>query len=209
MIIAEHDYDWQDALPTCAHDYVLPGVSELLESIYKDGTAKILDVGCGNGHATSHLARLGHSVMGVDASPKGIAIARAAHANVRFEICSVYDDKFLDVVGDQIDCVVALEVVEHLYNPSRLFEQSYRALKGGGYLVLSTPYHGYVKNLALSVVNGWDRHFGVDWEGGHIKFFSKNTLARMACQAGFTRPRFKGVGRLPGLWKSIIMIVQK
>lgn len=209
MIFTEQDYDWQDPFPTCAHDYLLPAVSALLKSRYKNKTIKILDVGCGNGHVTAYLAQFGHLIMGVDVSPKGIAIARAAHPHVRFEICSVYDHRFLDIVGDQIDCVVSLEVVEHLYYPSRLFEQSYKALKCGGHLILSTPYHGYFKNLALSLVNGWDRHFSVDREGGHIKFFSKNTLGQMACQAGFTRIRFKGVGRLPSLWKSIIMIVQK
>jgi hypothetical protein len=82
-------------------------------------------------------------------------------------------------------------------------------LKTGGHLLVSTPYHGYLKNLVLSLVNGWDRHFGVEWEGGHIKFFSRKTLAKMACGEGFKNPRFVCVGRIPGLWKSMIMVVEK
>ena len=105
--------------------------------------------------------------------------------------------------------MIALEVVEHLFYPKKLFEQSYQLLRTGGYLILSTPYHGYLKNLACSFVNGWDRHFSVDWDGGHIKFFSKKTLEQMACNAGFKSPRSRGIGRVPGLWKSMLMVSEK
>jgi len=33
-----------------------------------------------------------------------------------------------------------------------------RLLKPGGRLVLTTPYHGYVKNLAIAVLGRWDAH---------------------------------------------------
>lgn len=148
-------------------------------------------------------------MTGVDVSRKGIDIARSAHPHVKFKVCSVYDDRLIQSVNDPVDCVISLEVVEHLFYPRRLFEQSARLLRNGGYLIISTPYHGYLKNLTLSLVNGWDRHFSVGWDGGHIKFFSKHTLARMAGDAGFRNPRFQGVGRFPGLWKSIIMTVQR
>ena len=105
--------------------------------------------------------------------------------------------------------MIAVEVVEHLYYPKQLFDLSYRLLKSGGHLIVSTPYHGYLKNLAISLVNGWDRHFRVEWDGGHIKFFSKRTLEAMACERGFRNPRFVGAGRIPGLWKSMIMTVEK
>jgi 2-polyprenyl-3-methyl-5-hydroxy-6-metoxy-1,4-benzoquinol methylase len=209
MNFVHNDYYWSDALPTCAHDYVLPAVRKIIQTIYPNGPIKILDIGCGNGYVAGSLDELGHSVIGLDASSDGINIARSVHPRVQFKVCSVYDDGLIDVLGQPVDCVISLEVVEHLFYPKKLFEQSYRLLKSGGCLIVSTPYHGYFKNLALSLINGWDRHFSVDWDGGHIKFFSRRTLAKMACNAGFTNLHFNGVGRFPGLWKSIIMIAQK
>jgi 2-polyprenyl-6-hydroxyphenyl methylase/3-demethylubiquinone-9 3-methyltransferase len=78
----------------------------------------------------------------------------------------------------------------------------HRHLKPGGVIILTTPYHGYLKNLALSLLNAWDKHFTVDWEGGHIKFFSPKTLSAMLKEAGFGEIEFRGAGRLPYLWKT-------
>jgi 2-polyprenyl-3-methyl-5-hydroxy-6-metoxy-1,4-benzoquinol methylase len=203
------NYGWKDSEPTCAYPYVFPTVMEQIHALYGGKKVEILEIGCGNGYVASQLAKEGHSVTATDSSQDGIEIARAAYPTVRFEVCSVYEDHLEKLLERPVDCIIALEVIEHLFQPKKIFEQSHRVLKTGGYMITSTPYHGYLKNLALSLVNGWDRHFGPEWEGGHIKFFSKKTLGRMARQAGFGSLRFYGVGRFPWLWKSMIMVVQK
>jgi hypothetical protein len=42
-----------------------------------------------------------------------------------------------------------------------------------------------------------------------VKFFSKKTLMEMARAAGFQNLKFSGAGRLPYLWKSMILLAQK
>jgi 2-polyprenyl-3-methyl-5-hydroxy-6-metoxy-1,4-benzoquinol methylase len=209
MRVENAQYSWDTAEHTCANVYVLPEVVKQIRRLYSGNRVTIVDIGCGNGFIDSKLSELGHRVTGMDASIEGISIARSAYPEVRFEICSIYDDVLANVVEDPVDCVVSLEVIEHLFYPKMLFEQSHKLLRSGGYLIVSTPYHGYLKNLAISIINGWDSHFGVHWDGGHIKFFSRATLERMARDADFRNPHFYFVGRLPGLWKSMLMVVQK
>lgn len=209
MEIEHSCFGYHDKEASCAHEYLLPTLLRTIREISKGRSLKILDIGCGNGYVASRVAAEGNSVIGVDVSPDGIEIARSSFPDVSYSVCSIYDNALLDKVSGQVDCVVSLEVVEHLFYPKKLFEQSYRLLATRGSLIVSTPYHGYLKNLALSVTNGWDRHFGVDWDGGHIKFFSKKTLAHMALTAGFVNLRFSPVGRFPGLWKSMIMVAEK
>jgi 2-polyprenyl-3-methyl-5-hydroxy-6-metoxy-1,4-benzoquinol methylase len=175
---------------------------------YHGTSAKILDLGCGNGYVSDQLSRMGHSVTGVDVSRDGIEIAARAYPGVEFRLGSVYDES-LNSLGSDFDIVMSLEVVEHLFHPARLFDQARARLKNGGYLILSTPYHGYLKNLAISIVNGWDEHFRVDREGGHIKFFSNAALREMAQAAGLRVLAFDGAGRIPLLWKSTIVIAEK
>jgi 2-polyprenyl-3-methyl-5-hydroxy-6-metoxy-1,4-benzoquinol methylase len=203
------EYGWKDAAQKSSHEYLLPAALAEVARIGGGRPIRVLDLGCGNGFIAAELARLGHHVVGVDVSADGIEVARAAYhlPNLRFHVHSVYDDGLAELAGE-VDCVLSLEVVEHLYLPRALFAQSRRVLRPGGALVASTPYHGYLKNLAISVAGGWDRHFGVDWDGGHVKFFSRSTLRRMAEEAGFTRTRFLGVGRVPYLWKSMILVAE-
>jgi 2-polyprenyl-3-methyl-5-hydroxy-6-metoxy-1,4-benzoquinol methylase len=201
----ETQFGWRDPDESCAHRYLLPAV---LAELAGKASMKVLDIGCGNGYVTAKIAGLGHDIVGMDVSRDGIEIARATHPGIRFELASVYDAKVSDLAG-LVDCVVALEVLEHLFFPRQLFAVSYEVLRPNGVLILSTPYHGYLKNLAISILNGWDRHFAVEHDGGHIKFFSKRSLERMAVSCGFRRPRCRGVGRIPFVWKSMVMVAEK
>ena len=83
------------------------------------------------------------------------------------------------------------------------------ALCPGGYVILTTPYHGYLKNIAISLFNEWDQHHHPEREGGHIKFFSEKSLARVLTENGFSDIVFRNAGRLPYFWKSMVCRAQK
>ena len=209
MTVEQAEFGWLTADPTNAHGYLLPGVLSAVEKLFGNRRIRILDLGCGNGFIASRLSELGHEVTGIDAATDGINIARATYPKVTFNHGSIYENDWAGSLDESFDCVVSLEVVEHLLYPRILFEKSHRLLKSGGHFILSTPYHGYLKNLALSLVNGWDKHFDVTWDGGHVKFFSRKTIQLMAAEAGFKNLRFFGVGRFPWLWKSMFLLAEK
>jgi len=197
-------YGWTDAVAPQSASFIDP---VLLQELSKAAprSARVIELGSGNGALAQKLSTMGYQVTAIEPSSDGIAQATRAASPVRFVQASIYDDLSASL-NEVFDVAISTEVIEHLTMPKELFARASTLLKSQGTLLLSTPYHGYLKNLALSVANGWDRHFHVDWEGGHIKFFSNATLARMAGAYGFTNIRFRGAGRLPYLWKSTIMI---
>jgi 2-polyprenyl-3-methyl-5-hydroxy-6-metoxy-1,4-benzoquinol methylase len=103
------------------------------------------------------------------------------------------------------DTIISTEVIEHLYDPEGFIDFCKRVLNHNGEIIITTPYHGYLKNLALSLTNKWDAHHGPLWHGGHIKFWSKATLSRALINAGFKIITFEGCGRIPYFWKSMII----
>ena len=107
------------------------------------------------------------------------------------------------------DAVVSTEVIEHLYSPHLLPRFAWHCLKPGGLLIVSTPYHGYFKNVALALLGKWDHHHTVLKHGGHIKFFSRTTLTNLLVDEGFIPQKFLGVGRLPWFWCSMILVMRK
>jgi 2-polyprenyl-3-methyl-5-hydroxy-6-metoxy-1,4-benzoquinol methylase len=180
---------------------------ELIKKL--DGIQYICDLGCGNGYLAGRLSELGYQVTGVDASTSGIEIATKQHPKVKF-VCSLLDECLPAVIRDRgFDLVVSSDVIEHLYRPSDLLETATTLLKPRGYLVIGTPYHGYVKNLALGLTGRMDAHFTALWDGGHIKFFSVKTLSELLALHGFNDLRFSFYGRAPLLWKNMICYAVK
>ena len=170
-----------------------------------DGVQSICDLGCGNGHITGRLAALGYRVTGVDASASGIQIARRAYPGVEF--VHALSDRDLNL--GQFDLVISSDVIEHLYRPADLLEAAVTQLKPDGQILLGTPYHGYLKNLVLAATGKMDAHFSVLHDGGHIKFFSVNTLSKLMRGHGFDDLSFTFYGRAPWLWKNMICHARK
>ena len=151
--------------------------------------------------------RGGYEVTGIDPSEEGIAIAQEAFPELDLHRGSAYDD--LAARFGQFPAVVSLEVVEHVYYPRKYASCVYDLLEENGIAIISTPYHGYWKNLALALTGKMDDHFGPLWTHGHIKFWSRDTLSQLLREAGFRDVAFRRVGRIPPLAKSMIAIATK
>jgi SAM-dependent methyltransferase len=170
---------------------------------------RLCDLGCGNGYLSGRLAALGYEVTGVDASESGIALARQNYSNASF-IQSLMDRNLGEALGrGEFDLVISSDVIEHLYRPGDLLEVAAEILRPNGHLVLGTPYHGYLKNLALSLIGKMDSHFNALDDGGHIKFFSVSTLSSLVKKHSFTNLEFSFSGRAPWLWKNMTCHARK
>jgi 2-polyprenyl-6-hydroxyphenyl methylase/3-demethylubiquinone-9 3-methyltransferase len=186
-----------------AHSYLLPGILKLCDKLPPN--SRILDIGCGNGSLTLEFARRGHKVVGVDLSEDGIRIARGCCPEGRFEVLAA-DRNILHYLHEEpFDLVYSAEVIEHLYDPRSFMTGCIASTRPQGHFICTTPYHGYLKNLSLSVANAWDKHANPLFDGGHIKLFSRKTMTTLLLETGFRNIEFHGAGRLPYLWKSMIV----
>ena len=169
---------------------------------------KVLDMGCGNGAFSLLLARSGFEVDGCDASQSGIEIATQNHPEGRFWLQDLAAALPSQHTGCY-DAVVSTEVIEHLLLPRKLMTAALQALKPGGLLVVSTPFHGYWKNLALALSGKFDAHWHPLRDFGHIKFFSRSTLTELFAEFGIASPHFETVGRIPAFSRSMIVSGKK
>ncbi len=196
------DYGFQVSDPAHTFNYLQ---KPLLAMLDKNTNKYILDVGCGNGYLANTLLTMGYNAYGTDASVMGIKIAREASPD-RFFVQDLSTDKLPAELQDvPFDTIISTEVIEHLYDPAGFIDFCKQSLNGKGQIIITTPYHGYLKNLMLSVFNKWDKHMDPMWHGGHIKIWSRKTLSKALTDAGFTIVTFKGCGRIPYFWKSMII----
>ncbi len=165
---------------------------------------RVLDLGCGVGHFAQDLKRRGYDVVGVAPSPSARVRCRDAGHDFRFEAGGDTPESIAGL--GSFDVVCSLEVIEHVYSPRAYVECLTSACQRGGLVILSTPYHGYWKNLTIALLGGFDRHFTALWEGGHIKFWSVKTLGSLLRTHGLKTESVDRVGRLfPALAKSMVV----
>jgi len=196
------DYGFTHNQAAHTFKYLLTPVLSLLGN---DKKRTILDLGCGNGYLVSYLVQDGYNAYGTDASEKGIAIAKQEHPD-RFFLQDLSTGKLPDELQTiTFDTILSTEVIEHLYDPEGFIDFCRDQLTKGGELIITTPYHGYLKNLGLSLFNKWDSHINPLWYGGHIKMWSRATLSKLLENKGFEVVNFKGCGRIPYFWKSMII----
>lgn len=206
------EYGWQES-KTCAHNYLLPDICKVVKDLNIKKQVKILDAGCGGGYVLHELYTLGfENVWGFDASETGVTLAKTNYSILKNKITvhDAYDSKLPDIFPvNTFDIILSVEVIEHMYSPRDYLKNIRYWLNDGGFFIITTPYNGYMKNLAISFLNKYDQHHNPLWDGGHIKYFSKNTLYQMLKEAGLNIIRFYGSGRLPFLWKSMIIVGRK
>lgn len=201
---AYKDFGFKTSAPVYVHQYIAGPVIGLLT---KEQNKTILDLGCGNGSLVKRLLDDGFNAYGTDASESGINLASQSYPD-RFALQDLSKDELPEKFSElTFDTIISTEVIEHLYDPRKFASFCKTILKenGGGELIITTPYHGYLKNLLLSLAGKWDSHANPLFDGGHIKLWSKNTLTKLLEEQGFTIEKFVGCGRVPYLWKSMII----
>jgi 2-polyprenyl-6-hydroxyphenyl methylase/3-demethylubiquinone-9 3-methyltransferase len=182
----------------------------LLSHTGRDGRAvrpltglRILDIGCGGGLIAEPLARLGASVTGVDPSSENIETARqhAAAQGLAIDYVAGTSDT-LAAGGLRFDCVVALEVIEHVPDVPEFLRSCADLIEPGGLIALST-LNRTAKSFALGIVAaeyvlGWLPRGTHQWQ----RFVAPAELRRALTSAGLIphAPRGMSYSPVSGMW---------
>jgi len=103
---------------------------------YIQGEKNILDVGCGEGITLERLIQAypDRKIQGIDNDPENVQICREYHLPARLG-----DAYHLEWADQSMDCCLLLEVIEHLMDPKRAFNEIHRVLSRRGLFILIFP----------------------------------------------------------------------
>ena len=131
------------------------------------GARSVLDVGC---HAASFLSLFknrGWSVTGIDPNP------RASYAKDWYGIEVIPRLFAKDLFPEAtFDAVLHSHALEHVPDPKSVLAEFFRVLKPGGWVFIEVPNESREKVATAKVIP-------------HLYFFTPETLARLAEEAGF------------------------
>ena len=182
-------------------------VNKFLDKLTFSKPFTFLDIGCGNGFLTKQISKYFKSTTGIDLSGTGIEQAQKLN-NEKLQFRNMSLDQMIEE-GKKFKFITSFEVIEHQYLPDDFLNQINKILENDGKLLISTPYHGYIKNLLISLLGKTDFHFNPLWRHGHIKFFSIKTLSELLKKCNLKVINKKFSGRFYPISNSMIFLIKK
>jgi 2-polyprenyl-3-methyl-5-hydroxy-6-metoxy-1,4-benzoquinol methylase len=142
-----------------------------------------LEFGCGCGVFSALLKdRFGTESWAVEIEPAAAQEAarrldRVIQADALLGVAQVPDHHF--------DCILFLDVLEHLVDPYRLLREVKAKLTPDGVVVASIPNIRYYRTLVKFVVHGeWHYEDRGVLDKTHLRFFTRKSIVRMFEQSG-------------------------
>ncbi len=149
----------------------------LKESIpRRSGGLNLLDVGGGEGLVSEAAKKLGFDALVCDISET--AVHRAKQKGLECYKGELLDDFFNEYIG-LFDVIVALEVIEHVYDPKAFLARVCGLLKPGGVFIYTTGNFQETRFLG-------GRWGYMDIPESHIYFFTPDMIHKYLIGAGFS-----------------------
>ena len=132
------------------NDGRLKAINNFLSNIVKPDM-KVLDVGCGTGITSKHMAQLGAKVTAVDIAPLLIEYAKthSKHENITY----IVEDIGNFLVNERFDIIVFVDVFEHIV-PDNIFMVVRRLTKHntheGSKIYLNIPDSNFLKYMKIN-----------------------------------------------------------
>ncbi len=145
--------------------------------------SRVLDVGCGVGAISLHMANNGTSVVGVDISENAISAAREDAERFGLDNATFLAGNATDLEFDEeFDVVVCFDVLEHIEDDHLLLRNFNRFLRPDGKLLLRAPSDtAPMHKLRLFL----RQHDGFDRQAGHLRRYSIDSIESLLETAGF------------------------
>ena len=146
----------------------------------------ILDIGCGEGITLEKLIHRfpNKNIKGIDYSRENVEVCKGYGLPVDYG--SVYNLKIDD---NSVDCVIFLEVIEHLSDYKKALREICRVLKPNGFLILIFPNDRIFK-IARILTFKFKEAF---YDSGHVKQWTPKIMKRVLEQLGFEISKIENI----------------
>jgi 2-polyprenyl-3-methyl-5-hydroxy-6-metoxy-1,4-benzoquinol methylase len=142
----------------------------------------VLDFGCGPGYLIPYLCQCGISVYGTDSSTDSVHKANSRLFGLE-NFCGVETLSELDTLNMEFDVIIAIEVIEHLYDDTlaQMMDYIFSKLSETGILILTTPNdENLAENMVVSPESGRIFH---RWQ--HVQNWNRDSIESLLKSHGF------------------------
>jgi SAM-dependent methyltransferase len=157
----------------------------------------VLELGCGYPSIPKTLAPMCRSYTVID-------IVRDRFADLAFNHVQTIQanlDEDFPLDNEAFDVVLAMMVVEHLYDPFHSFREIARVTKPGGTIFMNLPNIASLRcridllrgKLPYTSMSDWFAY--EEWDGSHLHYFTVDSVHRIARHVGLEVTGLRPVGQ--------------
>lgn len=155
---------WNAATYTQNHAFVFHYGAGVVELLAPQAGESILDLGCGTGELTERIAQAGTNVVGLDASPEMVALARQQFPALDFRLADATTFDF----PERFDAVFSNAALHWVPDATAVARRICQHLRPGGRFVAELGGQGNVGEIIAATLHQLRRHGhprpqGADW----------------------------------------------
>jgi SAM-dependent methyltransferase len=144
----------------------------------------VLDVGCFKGHILSSISCVINRGVGIDISKNIISLNKQSNSQKNITY-SAFDGENINF-KKKFNKILALDVLEHSFNPDDLLNSISRSLETEGELILEVPYTGWLSEL-----------FAGKYHAGHLRYYDPVYLSNYLEKRGLKIKKIKLYNSVP------------
>ena len=191
----ENEYSYTSSNSSYAKSYWV-NYAKNISKLFTNNNLKILEIGSNDGFLLNELKKLGHDVMGVDASPAIASIANKNHINTTVGIFEENLSNEILSKNGKFDLIIANNVFNHSDNPNSFFNGIKKLLKQDGLFIFESPYwvssissgkfdqiyHEHVTYVTVKAIQNLVKNYDLnicdvflsEYHGGSLRFIISN-----------------------------------
>lgn len=156
-------------------------------SLFPQNVNIMLDIGCGEGY-TSKYFKEKYNINCVE----GVEIVANIADKAKHNLDKVYNiniekiSDFSDYFGKKYDCILLLDVLEHLLNPEEVLINIRSILSKNGFVIISLPNIRHYRALfPLLFFNEWNYTNAGPLDKTHLRFFTIKSMRKILYKSGY------------------------
>jgi 2-polyprenyl-3-methyl-5-hydroxy-6-metoxy-1,4-benzoquinol methylase len=131
-------------------------------------TDKVLDIGCGVGNFLVKAKEKAAEVCGLELNEKAVAVCKQKGLSVHNELIAAHAEK----KEGYYDMVCMFQVLEHIYDIRSFLDDSLKALKKGGKLIIGVPN-------SEPYFNSYDKYSTLNLPPHHMGLWNKEVFKKI------------------------------
>lgn len=160
--------------------------------------AKIFDFGCGSGYTAGFLQDLGFGVSGADVSSEAVEFGRSRGIKNLSVASESGEIKYQE---SAFDCILALDVLEHIKNDSIAIKSIEKSLKPGGVAFITVPAYMWLWGVQDEI----SKHYRRYAIGELVETIGKSSNLKIIKKSYFNTFLFPGVVAVRFLSKIFVL----